>query len=94
MERLPVRRSLPVWLRNLPSHAATSLAAKPENRDTSRQSRFIREPPGIRTELCAQRVHIVDADGEPWEALYTLEQQADGSLKITSCVLIKAGQDV
>jgi hypothetical protein len=24
----------------------------------------------------------------------TLEQQADGSLKITSCVLIKAGQDV
>ena len=34
----------------------------------------------------AQRVHIVDADGEPWEALYTLEQQPDGSLKITGCV--------
>jgi hypothetical protein len=42
----------------------------------------------------AQRVHIVDANGEPWEALYTLEQQPDGSLKITSCQLLKAGQDV
>src|ERR1700760_2061293 len=29
----------------------------------------------------AQRVHIVDANGEAWEALYTLEQQPDGSLK-------------
>ena len=42
----------------------------------------------------AQRVHIVDANGEPWEALYTLEQQPDGSLKITGCTLLKAGQDV
>ncbi|MBX9647279.1 MAG: DUF4864 domain-containing protein, partial [Xanthobacteraceae bacterium] len=33
----------------------------------------------------AQRVHIVDANGEAWEALYTLEAQADGSLKITGC---------
>jgi hypothetical protein len=40
----------------------------------------------------AQRVHIVDADGVPWEALYTLEQQPDGSLKITGCSLLKAGQ--
>jgi hypothetical protein len=40
----------------------------------------------------AQRVHIVDADGVPWEALYTLEQQPDGSLKITGCTLLKAGQ--
>jgi hypothetical protein len=40
----------------------------------------------------AQRVHIVDADGVPWEALYTLEQQPDGSLKITGCMLLKAGQ--
>src|SRR5689334_16378911 len=24
----------------------------------------------------AQRVHIVDANGEPWDALYTLEQQS------------------
>jgi hypothetical protein len=39
-----------------------------------------------------QRVHIVDADGEAWEALYTLEQQADGSYKITGCTLLKAGQ--
>jgi Domain of unknown function (DUF4864) len=42
----------------------------------------------------AQRVHIVDANGEAWEALYTLERQADGSLKIIGCVLLKAGQAV
>ena len=42
----------------------------------------------------AQRVHIVDANGEAWEALYTLERQADGSLKITGCSLLKAGQAV
>ena len=40
----------------------------------------------------AQRVHILDADGVPWEALYTLELQTDGSLKITGCMLLKAGQ--
>jgi hypothetical protein len=40
----------------------------------------------------AQRVHILDAEGVPWEALYTLELQPDGSLKITGCVLLKAGQ--
>jgi hypothetical protein len=42
----------------------------------------------------AQRVHILDATGEPWEALYTLEHEPDGSLKIVGCVLLKAGQDV
>jgi hypothetical protein len=42
----------------------------------------------------AQRVHIVDADGVPWEALYTLEFEPDGSLKISGCVLLKAGQGV
>jgi len=42
----------------------------------------------------AQRVHIVDANGEPWDALYTLEQQSDGSLKITGCSLLKAGEAV
>ncbi len=36
-----------------------------------------------------QDVHIIDADGEAWEALYTLEQQPDGSLKIMGCVLKK-----
>jgi hypothetical protein len=40
----------------------------------------------------AQRVHIVDDKGEAWKALYTLEQQPDGSLKITGCSLLKAGQ--
>ena len=42
----------------------------------------------------AQRAHIVDDNGEAWEALYTLEQQGDGSLKIIGCVLLKAGQAV
>jgi Domain of unknown function (DUF4864) len=42
----------------------------------------------------AQRVHILDANGEAWEALYTLETQPDGSLKITGCSLLKAGQAV
>jgi hypothetical protein len=41
-----------------------------------------------------QHVHIIDANGEAWEALYTLEQQADGSYKITGCSLLKAGQAV
>jgi Domain of unknown function (DUF4864) len=40
----------------------------------------------------AQQVHIVDADGVPWEGLYTLEQQPDGSLKISGCVLLKTGE--
>ena len=42
----------------------------------------------------AQRVHIIDADGVPWEALYTLEYESDGSVKITGCTLLKAGQSV
>jgi Domain of unknown function (DUF4864) len=42
----------------------------------------------------AQRVHIVDADSVPWEALYTLELQPDGSLTITGCTLLRAGHAV
>jgi len=42
----------------------------------------------------AQKVHIIDGDGVPWEALYTLEQQDDGSLKISGCMLIKLGEGV
>jgi hypothetical protein len=41
----------------------------------------------------SQRVHIVDANGEAWEALYTLEQQGDGSYKITGCSLLKVGRE-
>ena len=44
--------------------------------------------------MIAQRVHIIDADGVAWEALYTLERQPDGSLKITGCTLLKADQAV
>jgi Domain of unknown function (DUF4864) len=42
----------------------------------------------------AQVVHIVDADGVPWEALYTLELEPDGNVKISGCVLRKTGQGV
>jgi len=42
----------------------------------------------------SQHVHIIDANGEAWEALYTLEQQADGSYKITGCSLLKVGREV
>jgi hypothetical protein len=44
--------------------------------------------------MVAQSVHIVDDKGDAWDALYTLEQQPDGSLKIVGCVLRKAGQSV
>jgi hypothetical protein len=44
--------------------------------------------------VIAQRVHIIDANGEAWEAQYTLEQEPDGSLKITGCALLKAAQAV
>jgi hypothetical protein len=37
-----------------------------------------------------QDVQIVDANGVVWDALYTLETQADGSLKISACILKKA----
>ena len=48
----------------------------------------------VEGEWVAQRVHIVDENGQGWEALYTLEQQADGSFKITDCTLLKAGDAV
>jgi len=37
-----------------------------------------------------QQVHIIDANGDAWEALYTLEPQPDGTFKISACVLKKA----
>jgi hypothetical protein len=37
-----------------------------------------------------QNVDIVDADGVAWNAVYTLEPQPDGSLKISACILKKA----
>jgi hypothetical protein len=42
----------------------------------------------------AQRARIIDQQGETWEALYTLEQQPDGSLKIIGCTLLKPGQAI
>jgi hypothetical protein len=30
----------------------------------------------------------------PWEALYTLELEPDGNVRISGCVLLKTGQGV
>ncbi|GLH78540.1 DUF4864 domain-containing protein [Bradyrhizobium sp. SSBR45G] len=51
-------------------------------------------PSQVENGTIAQRVQIIDAEGEAWEALYTLQTQPDGSLKITGCSLLKAGQAV
>ena len=58
----------------------------PVYRHQSVDFREIREGSGS----IGQTVHIVDADGVPWDALYTLEQQPDGTWKISGCVLLKA----
>jgi hypothetical protein len=43
----------------------------------------------------AQEVFIIDADGVPWKGLYTVEREADGSLKISGCLLVRVpGQPV
>ena len=39
-----------------------------------------------------QTVHIIDAEGMAWDALYTLQRQPDGSMKITGCSLKAVGQ--
>ncbi|MBC7584885.1 DUF4864 domain-containing protein [Tardiphaga sp. vice352] len=38
-----------------------------------------------------QDVRIVDTEGVPWDALYFLEVQPDGSLKIIGCTLKAVG---
>jgi hypothetical protein len=38
----------------------------------------------------SQLVFITDVDGVAWEALYLIERQPDGSLKINGCTLKKA----
>ena len=38
-----------------------------------------------------QEVRIVDTNGVSWQALYTLERQPEGSLKISGAVLSKSG---
>lgn len=40
-----------------------------------------------------QEVFLSDMDGQSWIASYTLERQADGSMKITGCQ-IRKGDDV
>ncbi|HYI27971.1 MAG TPA: DUF4864 domain-containing protein [Bradyrhizobium sp.] len=41
-----------------------------------------------------QIVDLVDSAGEYWTARYTLEQQPDGSWKITGCYLLKKPGEV
>ena len=41
--------------------------------------------------IVVQEVKLVDADGVPWQAIYTLEQQPDGSVKITGCTIKAVG---
>lgn len=41
-----------------------------------------------------QTVDIIDAAGEFWTAVYTLQRQPDGSWKIASCVLVKKPGEV
>ena len=36
-----------------------------------------------------QRANIIDANGVAWEAVYSLERQDDGTLKISGCSLVK-----
>ncbi len=38
----------------------------------------------------AQEVFVVGPDGDPYTALYTLEKQPDGSLRISGCRIIKS----
>ncbi len=59
-----------------------------------RHQRFEFGDTKVEGDWIAQHVHIIDANGEAWEALYTLEQQSDGSYKITGCSLLKAGEAV
>ena len=44
--------------------------------------------------IITQHVDIIDSNGEAWEAIYTLQTQPDGSLKISGCALRKTGQSV
>ncbi|SDU07680.1 DUF4864 domain-containing protein [Stappia sp. ES.058] len=37
-----------------------------------------------------QEVYVTDAKGQQWLALYSFEQQADGTWKISGCVLTKS----
>lgn len=55
-------------------------------RPQSHQFQALEQKPGH----LEQHVEIVDGDGVYWDALYTLEQQPDGSWKITGCMIQKA----
>ncbi len=55
-------------------------------RPRSHQFQGLEEKPGH----LEQMVSIVDGGGVYWNALYLLEQQPDGSWKITGCIIEKA----
>ena len=63
---------------------------KPVYRSMSHQFGELKETPaGLE-----QTVDIVDASGGFWTAIYTLQQQPDGSWKITGCSLLKKPGEV
>jgi hypothetical protein len=48
----------------------------------------------VNADAIVQHVGLVDSDDVAWEAIYTLEKQADGTWKISGCVLKKVGTAV
>ena len=63
---------------------------KPVYRSMSHEFGELKETPaGLE-----QTVDIVDSAGEFWTAVYTLQQQPDGSWKITACRLVKKPGEV
>jgi hypothetical protein len=47
------------------------------------------QPPDTSGELVVQRVHMTDAHGDSWMALYTLERQKDKSWRISGCNVLE-----
>jgi hypothetical protein len=56
--------------------------------DSFRFGKVTREMSGRPT----QRVHIIDANGTSWTALYAFEQQPDGSWRIAGVVMLRTGE--
>lgn len=40
----------------------------------------------------SQAVTVIDSDGQAWNALYSLERDGDGRLRISGCALVKSSE--
>jgi hypothetical protein len=79
--------------RREPSGTMTHLSAEAKRSATSAEPRChpSRQSSAAASEgIILQEVHIVDTNGISWRALYTLEAQPEGSLKISGAVLSKS----